>query len=260
MYFSEVDETGQSLKFDSDKIKVTVTESMNIGRFPIVKLKRLPKLDTAKWTKHENNRISDPIKIDGQKSNQDSPNTKEKDIAEAVVPLTDVADEINNVPEPTNSIRSTVIRYPTRAKQSNSHEDNAKHTIEKPNLKRKNEMQSSKLTNAKKKKESSENGLPTTIEIDEGKNDVVSTFVYTVGETVWAKIRYWPHWPCKVEEILPNRKYKVRWYNDYRTSTVFRTQMFKFGPNFEKFAVNFPTSIGLETAAKEALISLAQRK
>lgn len=82
---------------------------------------------------------------------------------------------------------------------------------------------------------------------------------FSVDEIVWGKLRGHSHWPCKIISIEQNR-FVVTWFNDYRNSTLFRTQMFKFMPNFKEFAKKFSSSVALETAAKEALISLAQKK
>lgn len=94
------------------------------------------------------------------------------------------------------------------------------------------------------------------------KNNVVAELKYRIGEAVWAKIRGYKSWPAKIIEIINGKKtlYRISWFNDYRTSTVYNTQMFKFCKNFDRFASGFENHIGLEVAAKEALIYLAQKK
>lgn len=46
----------------------------------------------------------------------------------------------------------------------------------------------------------------------------------------------------------------VRWFNDYRVTKLYRTQLFKILNNFDQFAKKIPDTVGLETAAREALI------
>lgn len=84
--------------------------------------------------------------------------------------------------------------------------------------------------------------------------DTIALITFKVDEVVWAKIKGHPHWPAKIK-CFPNAKMAiVVWFNDYRTTKVYRTQLHKFLINFDKFAVRFSDSIGLKTAAQEALI------
>lgn len=57
-----------------------------------------------------------------------------------------------------------------------------------------------------------------------------------------------PHWPCKIKSFPSDRHAEVVWFNDYRKTKIFRTQMFKFLPNFHKYAEKFDDCIGLKTA------------
>lgn len=82
---------------------------------------------------------------------------------------------------------------------------------------------------------------------------------FELEEIVWAKIRGFVHWPAKIVAILPNGKYEVVWFNDYRRTNLFKTQLFKFIANFESYAKNFDKKIGLRTAAMEAMIIYGQR-
>lgn len=88
----------------------------------------------------------------------------------------------------------------------------------------------------------------------------VATLPFTVNETVWGKLRGSPHRPAKIIAI-EGRRYEVRWYNDNeRTSKLFLSQIFKFRQHFAQFSVKFPSSIGLENAAKQALMHLMLSK
>lgn len=51
---------------------------------------------------------------------------------------------------------------------------------------------------------------------------------------------------------------EVIWFNDYRKTKLYRSQLFKFTPNIDEFAKKFKGTAGLETAAKEALYSYGQ--
>lgn len=89
----------------------------------------------------------------------------------------------------------------------------------------------------------------------------VSNEFYRVGQVVWAKLRCFPSWPAKIERICGDKKQliEIYWFNDYRRSKVFRSQIFDFHKHFAEFAVDFDKHIGLEMAAKEALIYIARK-
>lgn len=82
---------------------------------------------------------------------------------------------------------------------------------------------------------------------------------YVVGEVVWAKIRGFPAWPARIENIIGGKRlmFRIFWFNDYRNSNVYANQVFKFHSNFEQFSKPFNSHIGLETAAREALMYIA---
>lgn len=84
---------------------------------------------------------------------------------------------------------------------------------------------------------------------------------YKVDDIVWAKIKGFPAWPAIIKKIKYGQRmsFEIEWFNDYRRSTVFKTQICQFFANFERFSVNFTKHIGLETAAKEALMTLAKK-
>lgn len=78
---------------------------------------------------------------------------------------------------------------------------------------------------------------------------------------MWAKIKGHPYWPAKFERIYgqKNQMVEVYWMNDYRRTKFFRTQLKKFYKHFDEFKENFSKYIGLETAARAAIIYLANR-
>lgn len=82
----------------------------------------------------------------------------------------------------------------------------------------------------------------------------VATLDYKIDEVVWAKIKGSPHWPAKITRINSNKMITVYWFNDYRTTKLYKTQLFKFLINFELFVQKFDQHIGLKKAAHEALI------
>lgn len=84
-------------------------------------------------------------------------------------------------------------------------------------------------------------------------SNAVANMKFVPGEVVWCKIRGWSHWPGIIKTI-ENNKFNVLWFNDYRTSKVFHTQLFKFHLNFNEFTKKFGRVVGLETAAKEAVL------
>lgn len=89
---------------------------------------------------------------------------------------------------------------------------------------------------------------------------VVARIEYKIDEIVWAKIKGYPHWPARIKGFSGNgRMVLVYWFNDYRTTKIYRTQLFKFLENFDEFAKKFDQTIGLKTAAQEALIIFGQR-
>lgn len=77
---------------------------------------------------------------------------------------------------------------------------------------------------------------------------------FRIGEVVWAKIKGFPCWPAKIKAHHPRNMATVIWFNDYRTTKVFKSQLFPFLKNFDQFAKQFDNSIGLKTAAQEALM------
>lgn len=101
--------------------------------------------------------------------------------------------------------------------------------------------------------------VPTNTAIDKSsETQAISTIEFKVGEIVWARIKGFPHWPAKKESFPSRKMAQVVWYNDFRRTKLYRTQLFKFLKNFDEFAKRFDDTIGLETAAREALMCYGQ--
>lgn len=46
----------------------------------------------------------------------------------------------------------------------------------------------------------------------------------------------------------------VTWFNDYRTTKIYRTQIFKFLLDYDEYSKKLDETIGLRIAAQEALM------
>lgn len=92
-------------------------------------------------------------------------------------------------------------------------------------------------------------------ETTDAKNMVVMTLPFKIGEVVWGKIRGWPHWPAKIMRIYP-QQYEVEWFNDFRRTKLYRSQIYKFAFNFDLFSEKFDTTVGLREAAEQAMIEV----
>lgn len=227
MFVTSTDEDGREIDSDLNKIKVTVSESRTdlydsyTNRFPLVRLTRLSKYTIEKYTQNI---------------------------------ITTTHNHNNNKTETT----------------ANRNHSDLKSLLK---TKRKSDLGSEALTIPKKQKLAKGNGLPQTIQkVDANEictekrkdsteingNNVVSNLTYTLNEVVWGKIRGWPHWPARITSI-EGRRYQVQWFNDYRNSKLFRAQLFKFYKNYDEFSKPFAQKVGLETAAKEAVIFLAHK-
>lgn len=112
-----------------------------------------------------------------------------------------------------------------------------------------------------KKRKTADASEPVRKEKNTNQSADISTEFFRVGQVVWAKLRGFPCWPAKIERICGEKKHLIEifWFNDYRRSKVFRSQIFDFNEHFAQFAVELKNHIGLETAAKEALMYLAKK-
>lgn len=113
-----------------------------------------------------------------------------------------------------------------------------------------------------KRKKKSMGTIFETIELENESpvNEIMTVAVepFSINEVVWGKIRGSPHWPAKIIQYHP-RRIEVEWFNDYRTTKLFRSQVFKFYPNFNIFAEKFDSTVGLKVAAQEALMHVASK-
>lgn len=82
----------------------------------------------------------------------------------------------------------------------------------------------------------------------------VAVIDFKIDEIVWAKIKGHAHWPARVKSFPSQRMAEVVWFNDYRRTKLYKTQLYKFLANFEKFAARFDDTVGLKTAAQEAMM------
>lgn len=85
---------------------------------------------------------------------------------------------------------------------------------------------------------------------------------FVVGDIVWAKIRGHPFWPAKIENMygVKNHMCEILWFNDHRRTKVHKATLKFFLPNFDTHKKEFANHIGLETAAKEAVIYATSTK
>lgn len=82
--------------------------------------------------------------------------------------------------------------------------------------------------------------------------NTVSLIQFSMDEVVWAKLKGYPAWPARIVGF-ENKRFEIMWFNDYRRSKVFRSQLFKFNKaNVEKFTK--AKKVGVETAIKEAIL------
>lgn len=80
---------------------------------------------------------------------------------------------------------------------------------------------------------------------------------FAIDEIVWPKLRGSPHWPARILSI--DKKIEIFWYNDYRKSKNFKSQLFKFQANFDVFSKKSDSNTKLESAIKEALVFLKMK-
>lgn len=86
----------------------------------------------------------------------------------------------------------------------------------------------------------------------------VATISFKIGDIVWAKIKGFVAWPARIVSIS-SKMAVVFWLNDYRSTKVYQTQIFKFLERFDEFSKRFSDTVGLETAAREGLMLFSQQ-
>lgn len=91
-------------------------------------------------------------------------------------------------------------------------------------------------------------------EIQPNQFNIIAKIEFKIDEVVWAKIKGYPAWPAKIKSFASSKMVVVIWFNDFRVTKVYKTQLFKFLKNFYKFAKSFDNSIGLKEAAQQALL------
>lgn len=269
--------------FDDGKIKVSVDEEMpkilKAFKDLRVKLKRLTLADIDKYNRKsdvaeiaEFKRSSKTINRYNLRSNKQKCTTNQTNSEETSC-TTKAAKRRNG-----GNIEESHLRSKRQKISDNS--TNGVSSIEKMQIKEAgalsrvtSEQNATTSTDGKsgsKVDETTTNNEPNVTTSTEGKNmeksgavnlntNTVATVEFSPGEIIWGKIRGWPHWPAKVKR-LENKRYGVVWLNDYRTTKLYKTQMFKFHSNCDKFSEKAHSSIGLETAVKEALIYLIAPK
>lgn len=87
-------------------------------------------------------------------------------------------------------------------------------------------------------------------------HQTIALNAFSIGEIVWCKLKGFCHSPAIVDSF-EKEKLVVVWFNDYRRSTVFKSQLFKFSKNCEKFSKN--KSVGFQTAIREAFVVLGKK-
>lgn len=96
------------------------------------------------------------------------------------------------------------------------------------------------------------------ISSDDSNPLTVAVMPFAVGEVIWGKLHGWPFWPAKILAIN-NQRIEVEWFNDYRTTKLFKSQICKFYTNYDVFSEKFDSTVGLKVAAMEALEYIASK-
>lgn len=104
----------------------------------------------------------------------------------------------------------------------------------------------------------SENAMEASSDQNISSTVTIAVNLFVVGEVIWGKIRGWPHWPAKIIH-LKGKFFEVEWFNDYRTTKLYRSQVYKFYPNYDLFAEKFDKTVGLKTAANDALLYISSK-
>lgn len=236
--------------FDVNKIKVSVKFPPKKLQHVSIKLNRLTSAEIAEYTGQpiitSNEKNVDKSKgFSLQSENQKlvvKPNNKEK-VVQTINTLQKTAKRKNDDQLNGYNLRS---KKPKLNEVVNNHEEVLATSCEQR-----------KITTCEQQK------IATCSSSDTGKIvckpvTTIATPGFAIGEIVWGRIKGWPHWPGKVKRIESNR-FEIIWFNDYRTSKLSKNQIFKFHSNFTEFTQGAHLKVGLSTAVKEALLSIASK-
>lgn len=237
IFLVSVTKNDEPIDIDLNKIKVTMTSTIETKKLPIVKLKRWTKEEIENYTK-----IQRPILQVSKKTAQNETimNTKRKSdsefgymthakvrklykdmalpksVAEPVSKrMNEKADVEIHEKRNTNFLsasrkkpiiklnRLTKIDIASQMKQIDEKKINKQRNNEA------SEVQKSPIREQQPIIENSGKNDFEMNEVDENSNNSINTvarFQFSPNEIVWAKIRGSPHWPAKVISIIPSRK------------------------------------------------------
>lgn len=261
----------------------------------IVRLTRLSDDEILKWNKVSPKKMLEKV-VDKStliKKNADNDDNKR---SESPVKKTKIATSTKQAPgmisntKEKNKSRTDADGYATRSKKRAKTVTSEKSTEKSTDTKAKRKSctnadgyasrskRSKMVTSDEKALKSPPNAIPSTstaatdaitsvVTVDNKQSDVntIALMPFVIGEVVWGKIRGWPHWPARIVKIhsppytkTPIR-YEVYWFNDYRTTKLFRSQVYNYNQNYEIYTKKCETTIGLKTATREALMYIASK-
>lgn len=248
VYLTTIDDDHERAPSRAEINRIKVLVKCESPKKLVIKLNRLTESEINKYTMPSSTFVEHNLIVS-------VPNREEKNATGASVDRSICRDQKLRVSEPSNEPAAKAPS--TIATEGNHH-------------KRKGDQIITRITRSKRRKLedctiASSNGSVEEDELNPGNEQAISSsnaapvnmtvarIPFVIGEVVWAKIRGWKHWPAKILSISP-RQIEVEWFNDYRTTKIFRSQIYKFGPNFQMFAENFDSTVGLREAAEEALL------
>lgn len=203
------------MNFDPSRIKITVTT-------PVVRIKRLSKDEIAKMLQIP---LKDVTSRNRSKTN-DLSNHTEKEIIDSK--------------STSGTMRMETAQPAKRVKFSSSTKCSE--------IRKETNSQS---TSDAIRRETEQAAIGVKLNSTPGTN-TLAIIEFKENEVIWAKLKGHPHWPAKIVGY-ENKKFEIFWFNDYRRSKVFRSQIFKFNQsNFETFSKT--KKIGFEAAVKEAIL------
>lgn len=279
IYITSVTKNNEVIDFDSNKISASV--SCVDPNYPIVKIKKLTAIEidehthskrhnSKKSTKHEiasaseresgmvtrakKKELNEPKKVMHKQARvhyaYSKRNLSDECSSESTISnkIPQIRPHLGSIEKSSTSKRKSDTVYLTRAKKRKLDEATV-HLL--PVMNEQLDHEPKKVMN----KQSDPEPLQA-----ESKANVVAE-LYNINEVVWAKIKGSVPWPARITSISTTglKRYEVVWFNDYRKSRLFRSQIFKFYKHFSEYSKHFSKSIGVETAAKEALLYLSEK-